>query len=350
MFDNSIKRIGFACKYIDSVDQIENGIAESDDCKKYNCRSVTLQWLNKQNKVDAETRLYDIMRFNILSLSNLVCKIASLPESLRMVRISSTLLPMYTHPKWEYFWKKPDVVQYLQDNLSKIGQFSRIKDIRLSFHPGQFCIIGSDKSHVIDNAIQEFEYHVDVARYMGFAKQFQDMKINIHVSGAGGANVIRQSYNRLSEEAKRVIILENDEFSHNISECIELTTLCPIVLDIHHYWISSGKYVLPSDSLCKRIADSWNGVRLVIHYSVCPHDICLSHQVDVMPDMTTLLNTGFSKTKLRAHSDMYWNTSCNDWALSFLDNCDIMCEAKGKNLASMQLYDYSTLNKNSLQI
>jgi hypothetical protein len=36
-----------------------------------------------------------------------------------------------------------------------------------------------------------------------------------------------------------------------------------------------------------------------------------------------------------------WNTAVNKWALSFLDTCDIMVEAKGKNLASFALYDYA---------
>jgi len=55
--------------------------------------------------------------------------------------------------------------------------------------------------------------------------------------------------------------------------------------------------------------------------------------------MDTLLAEGFKKQKLRAHSDFFWNTETNEWALSFLDNFDIMCESKGKNLASRALYE-----------
>ncbi len=35
---------------------------------------------------------------------------------------------------------------------------------------------------------------------------------------------------------------------------------------------------------------------------------------------------------------MMWNTACNEWALTFGDQWDIQCEAKGKNLASEQLF------------
>jgi hypothetical protein len=56
-----------------------------------------------------------------------------------------------------------------------------------------------------------------------------------------------------------------------------------------------------------------------------------------MPDHKLLLENGYKKQKLRAHSDFYWNTAVNEWALSFSDQFDIMCESKGKNLASFAL-------------
>ena len=55
-------------------------------------------------------------------------------------------------------------------------------DVRISFHPGQFCVLASDKPDVVERSIDEFEYHVNMARWMGYGKEFQDMKINIHIS------------------------------------------------------------------------------------------------------------------------------------------------------------------------
>ena len=60
-----------------------------------------------------------------------------------------------------------------------------------------------------------------------------------------------------------------------------------------------------------------------------------------MHNIKDLLNRGCKKQKLRAHSDFYPNTKANDWALSFGENFDIQAEAKGKNLASEQLYNQS---------
>jgi hypothetical protein len=42
---------------------------------------------------------------------------------------------------------------------------------------------------------------------------------------------------------------------------------------------------------------------------------------------------------------MCWNSACNDWALSFWDDFDIMVEAKNKNLASAQLYQHYLMQK-----
>ena len=60
-----------------------------------------------------------------------------------------------------------------------------------------------------------------------------------------------------------------------------------------------------------------------------------------MHDIKKLLELGCKKQKLRAHSDFYPNAKANDWALSFGENFDIQAEAKGKNLASEQLYEQS---------
>jgi hypothetical protein len=65
----------------------------------------------------------------------------------------------------------------------------------------------------------------------------------------------------------------------------------------------------------------------------------VGHDATVLPDMAALLAQGFKKQKLRAHSDFYWNSAVTDWALTFADQFDIQCEAKGKNLASEQVYE-----------
>jgi UV DNA damage endonuclease len=113
------------------------------------------------------------------------------------------------------------------------------------------------------------------------------------------------------------------------------------VLDIHHHWINSGEYIEASDDRVKRIIDSWRGVRPTLHYSVSREDVIVEHPRHIRPNLSSLLEAGYKKQKLRAHSNFYWNTAVNEWALSFRDNFDIMCESKAKNLASFAFYEQS---------
>ena len=107
-------------------------------------------------------------------------------------------------------------------------------------------------------------------------------------------------------------------------------------MDIHHHWVNSqGEYIDSNDDRCKRIIDSWRGVRPSMHYSVSREDLLVDHARDQRPDYKKLLEQGFKKAKLRAHSDYMWNTAVNEWAGTFRKDFDIMVEAKAKNLASI---------------
>ena len=335
-----MKKIGFACKWIDHPHQV-NGIKPKDDCKKYNTGSTTVSWLKRQSRQVAEEKLWDLMKQNIESVRMLVEKVGEQHENLRMVRISSDILPVYTEPTFSYFWRKPDVIQYCERHFSVVGDSARKNNVRLSFHPGQFTVLASDNPDIVNRSIEEIEYHVDMARWMGYGKTFQDFKINVHISGRRGPQGIIDVLPRLSTEARNCITIENDEISWGIDSSIELVKHCALVLDIHHDWIHSGTYLQPTDDRVLRIIDSWRGVRPVMHYSLSREDILVGHCPSTQPNFPVLLETGYKKAKLRAHSDFYWNRACNEWALSFWDQFDIMAESKGKNLASFALYEQS---------
>jgi UV DNA damage repair endonuclease len=331
-------RIGFACKWIDRPDQV-NGIKPKDDAKKYNTGTTTVRWLNSQSRDVAEQRLWDLMVQNIESTRLLVERVSELPESLRMVRLSSDILPCYTHADFSGFWRDPSVVSYAEQGFARVGSIAKANGVRLSFHPGQFTVLASSNPGIVERSIEEFEYHANMARWMGYGAQFQDCKINVHISGREGPEGIRAAYKRLSPEARNCITIENEEITHGIEHTLSLSDIIPTVLDIHHHWVREGEYIDPRDDRCKRVIDSWRGHRPVIHYALSREDLLEGHDANTRPDQSALLEAGFHKQKLRAHSDFYWNRATNDWAISFLDWADIMCEAKGKNLASLSLYE-----------
>ena len=334
---NTIPKIGFACKWIDHPHQVL-GVKPLDDAKQYNTGTTTVAWLNRQTREQAEQKLWDLMVANIESTRKLVERVSTLDPHLRMVRISSDILPVYTHNAYCDYWRQPAVISYAEANFKRVGDLARANGVRLSMHPGQFTVLASDNPGIVERSIAEFEYHADIARWLGYGKTFQDFKINVHISGRQGPAGIRQAYKKLTPEARNCITIENEENSWGLNDCLTISDIVPIVLDIHHHWIREGEYINPTDARVARVVDSWRGVRPTLHYSVSREDVLVGHTPLIAPDHTVLLSTGYKKQKLRAHSDFYWNTATNDWALSFLDNFDIMCESKGKNLASRALY------------
>jgi UV DNA damage repair endonuclease len=330
-------RVGFCCKY---VQPHPKKVFES--VEGYNTGTTTVAWLKRQSQQVAEKRLFNLMVGNIEAVRKLVEMVGTLDERLRMVRIGSDVLPVYTQRDYSYFWHLPDVRAYAEKHFAEIGTIARARDVRLSFHPGQFVVLASDNPGIVNNSLEEFEYHADMARWMGYGKSFQDFKINVHISGRQGPQGIIAALQRLSPEARNCITIENDENCWGIDSSLELEKHCALVLDIHHHWIRTGEYIQPSDDRCLRVIDSWRGVRPALHYSISREDYLVEHSTTDMPDMTTLLASGYKKQKLRAHSDFYWNSAVNEWAAGFSKDFDIQCESKCKNLASKQFSELLT--------
>lgn len=333
-FNPTIKRIGFACKWAEINKKGEIASAEG-----LNTGGTTLAWAKRNNRALVEQKIIDVAKTNIVNTHNLLKKVATLPPELRMVRITSDMLSFYTHADYTDFWQDANTQNSLHRWFAPLGETIRNNDIRVSFHPDQFVVLASESEGIVNNSIREFEYHADMARFMGFGKQFQDCKINVHISGRQGPEGIRKAYKRLSDEAKNCITIENEENSWGLDDCLSISDIVPIVLDVHHFWVREGVYIDPASDSVKRVVDSWRGLRPTMHYSVSREDILVGHDATVRPDMAALLLEGKKKQKLRAHSDYYWNDDVNEWAMSFRDQFDIMCESKAKNLAVKKLYD-----------
>ena len=332
--NNNIKRIGFACKWAEI-----NKKGEIASTEGLNTGGTTYAWAKRNRREVVEDKIIEVAKRNIINTHNLVKRVATLPPELRMIRLTSDMLSFYTMDEFKDFWSRQDVRDSLERWFAPIGKTARDNDVRVSFHPDQFVVLASDREEVVNKSIDEFEYHVDMARWMGYGNNFQDIKINVHISGRQGPDGIKRVMSRLSPEARNSLTIENDEISWGIEASLELAETCPLVLDIHHHWVKTGEYIENSDDRIKRIIDSWRGVRPVIHYSVSREDLLTDHCRDTRPDLNALLESGHNKQKIRAHSDYYWNRAVNNWAMTHNEWADMMCESKAKNLASFTLYD-----------
>jgi UV DNA damage repair endonuclease len=336
------QRIGFCCKFLESSNEKKSKqIKEAESL--LNTSSTTVAWLNRQSREVAEVKLWSIMEHNLASVQRMLACVSKFPKEMHMARLGSDLLPMYTEPSWGYFWKKTDVKTYCEREFAKIGELARQHDIRLSFHPGQFCVLASIDDDIVQRSIDEFEYHADMARWMGYGSAWHDhgFKINVHISGRKGPQGIIDVLSKLSPEACNLITIENDENSWGLDDSLILEKHVALVLDVHHHLLhSGGEYIQPNDSRWRRVIDSWRGVRPVIHYSISREDVLVGHPTDDLPDIKGLLESGkVKKSKLRAHSEHVWNTASNEWVLKFWQDADIQVEAKLKNIASRALFE-----------
>ena len=331
-------RIGFACQFRHPVRDLSLSELKAIE-SPYNPRTTTLRWMDGVAPQLARDKLIEVVTHNLAAQLRLLAYVAELPPTLRMLRLSSDLLPFYCHPKVHGFYQQPGVQSQLGEGFAAIGTLARSADIRLSFHPGQYCVLGSDKPAVVENSIAEFEYHADMIRMMGYGIRFQDFKCNVHIAGRLGSEGIRVIWPRLSTVARNCVTFENEEKTYGVDDCLQLADLAPVVLDIHHCWINENDYIEPDSPRVERIIDSWRGVRPAMHYSQPPERLQeLGFAADHKLEMEALLQV-VSKRDLYGHSLQMWNRWTNEYALKFLDRFDIMLEAKDKNLAAQAFYE-----------
>jgi UV DNA damage endonuclease len=182
-------------------------------------------------------------------------------------RISSDLVPFASHPVCTYDW-----AGHFRGHFRKIGEFIREHNIRISMHPDQFVIINALKDDVVEASIRELEYHCTVLDEMELDGT---AKIQIHLGGVygdKGSAIDRfiERYNALSTSLKRRLVIENDDRSYSLADCLSLNEKngIPILFDVlHHQCLHNGETLRQGLELS---ADTWqesDGIPMVDYSS-----------------------------------------------------------------------------------
>lgn len=338
-----VPRIGFCCKW-----KQPPGIFTPKETKvieeRMNQKSTTVASFTKLTQEQQYEKIQTLVQHNLDALNSQLAWVANQPPEMRMMRIASDFLPLYTHECSKEVYGCQTLMGIIFSRLARLGQFARKNEIRLSMHPGQYTIFNSLKEDTVHRAIEDFEYHTMIMRAMGYGSTWHSYGavINIHAgSRAGGLEQTIQVINkRLSPEARNLITLENDEFSYGLDDLLAAKDHVAIVLDIHHHLINTGgEYIQANDKRIDLVKESWRGIRPLGHFSTSRRDVCSAYINQLIPVKTMLETEIVNKTDLRAHSDDCWNDSVNEWAISHLEWTDLEVEAKDKNLASQQLYE-----------
>ncbi len=209
----------------------------------YPCINLTVK-----NQYPSTFRLksYSERRFNETVKNNLNHLLSILNfnriNKIYFFRIRSDLVPFASHPICDIEWNETFKVE-----LKEIGDFISKNNIRVSMHPDQFVILNSKSDGVVKNSIRELQYHCTLLDSM---KLPSSAKIQIHGGGVYGDKKkakkdFSNNFNKLLEEnLKRRLVIENDNRSYNLQDCLDinLETDIPIVFDtFHHECLNNGE-------------------------------------------------------------------------------------------------------------
>jgi UV DNA damage endonuclease len=161
-------------------------------------------------------------------------------KGIKVYRMSSDSFPWMSH----YRFSDLPNFKRIQSLLTQIGDYIKDNDIRVSYHPGPFNILGSEKSSVVDKTIDELDKHSELMDLMGL-EQSTYYPINIHLNVTTptheeAAKRFCDNFHRLSESTKKRLTIENDDKPSQYSvrmlyELVHTKIGIPIVVDSLHY-------------------------------------------------------------------------------------------------------------------
>ena len=189
-------------------------------------------------------------------------------HDIRMYRMASALVPYATHPDLPQFHGQ---VAQCADQLGELGQRAKQLDIRLSFHPGQYTVLNSERPEVVDAALRDLELHAQVLDVMD---QPAEAVVVLHVGGRGtdpaaACDRFAAGCERLSERARSRLVLENDDRLFGLGDVLGLSarTGVPVVWDAHHHACLDPDAIPEREALRLALATWPDGVVPKVHYS-----------------------------------------------------------------------------------
>jgi UV DNA damage endonuclease len=192
--------------------------------------------------------------------SNLDCLLRilrfNLEHGILFFRITSDLVPFASHPVCEFNWQ-----DYFGEEFRRIGSLIRRHGIRISMHPDQFTLINSPKEEVFQNSHSELAYHAEL---LDLLELDSSAKIQLHGGGVYGdkARSMERFIERfalLDPMIKCRLVLENDDRSYNLADCIRLSreTGIPVLFDYLHHRVNSSAESLRE--ALQAVSQTWRG-------------------------------------------------------------------------------------------
>lgn len=249
-------------------------------------------------------------------------------NGIKVFRLSSMMFPHKTNPAVDDY-----DYDFVKDILKQIGEKSKKYNQRLTFHPGQYNVVGTPNPKVFQKTIEDLKYHADVLDLMGLDN---NSVMVVHGGGLYGNKEATkkrwcEQYMKLPENVRNRLVLENCEKCFSIQDCLDISDEIniPVVFDTHHYTcynqLHPDETLQQADYYIPLILETWarRGIKPKFHVSEQGSGRC-GHHSDYIEEIPEYLLE--IPKKYGVH-------------------IDIMIEAKKKELAIFKLYKkYPFLN------
>lgn len=196
------------------------------------------------------------------------------------------------------------------------------------------------EERIVAAAIRDLELQAETFDAMGLGPE---AVVNIHVGGApdgvaAGLDRFEAGFARLSPEAQRRVVVENDDRTYALVDVLDLSARIgrPVVWDIlhHHCHDPAG---IPDHEALRLAVGTWpDGVRPKIHYSSPRTNV-----EERKPKVGRRVERSLVLPQLRAHADLIDPIGFEEFLRRTAEDLefDVMLEAKAKDLALLRLRD-----------
>ena len=202
-------------------------------------------------------KLDRIIVSNLKSLEEIIYY--NIKNNIHFYRMSSKIIPLATKSDVKF-----DYINKYKSYYDKIGKMISDYDMRVDFHPDQFCVLNSVKSDVVNASIDILKYHYSLLEALGIKNKI--LVLHVGSNSFGKDNSIRRfinNFNKLPNYLKECIAIENDDKVFNVNDVLEISknTGVPVILDYHHHLCNK------SDFSFEDIFNSFNNRKVKMHFS-----------------------------------------------------------------------------------
>lgn len=253
----------------------------------------------------------------------------------RMYRMTSDLAPYATHPDLPAFHGQ---VQECAERLATVGARARALDVRLSFHPGQYVVLNSEREEVRALAAREIDLMAALLDAMGCGPE---AVVVLHVGGAAGGRAaasarFEEGLARIGDRGRARLVVENDDRSFALGDVLELhrRTGLPVVWDVLHHHCHDPERIPDGEALRAALATWPAGVVPKVHFSSPRTSVQERRERD-----GRRVRTRHLLPALRAHADLVDPIAFEAFVRGPAAGLvfDVMLEAKAKDLALVAL-------------